>query len=50
VVGGFVEQQQIRPGQQQLAQSDPTPLASGKMSHRLVRRRAPQGIHGLFKL
>ena len=35
VVGRLVEQQQVRLGQQQLAQRHPAPLTAGEMRHRL---------------
>ena len=50
VVGRLVEQQQVRLGQQQLAQRHPAPLTAGQMRHRLVGRRAAQRVHRLLEL
>ncbi len=50
VVGGLVEQQQVGLAQQQLAQRHATPLTTGQMGHRVVRRRAAQRVHRLLEL
>ena len=50
VVGRLVEQQQVRLGQQQLAQRHPAALTAGQMGHRLVGRRAAQRVHRLLEL
>ncbi len=50
VVGGLVEQQQVRLAQQQLAQRDATLLTTGQVGDRLVGRRATQRVHGLLQL
>ncbi|CQD24447.1 hypothetical protein BN970_06452 [Mycolicibacterium conceptionense] len=50
VVGGLVEQQQIRLAQQQLAQRDAAALTTGEVGDRLVGRRAAQRVHGLLEL
>ena len=50
VVGRLVEKQQVRLGQQQLAQRHPAALAAGQVGHRLVGRRAAQRVHGLLEL
>ena len=50
VVGRLVEQQQVGLGQQQLAQRDAAPLATGQVGDRLVRRRAAQRVHRLLEL
>jgi hypothetical protein len=47
MVGGLVEEQEVRLLEQQLAQRDATALAPGEVVDHLVRRGAPQGIHGL---
>jgi hypothetical protein len=49
VVGGFVEQQDVRLFQQQAAKGHPAPLPTGDDVHRRVTRRAAQGIHGHFQ-
>ena len=48
VVGGLVEQQEVRLLEQQLAQRDSAPLATGEVGDRLVARRAPQRVHRLL--
>ena len=50
VVGGFVQQQQVRLLEQQLAQRHTTALTTGEHLHIRVRRRAPQRVHGLLEL
>ena len=50
VVGGLVQQQQVRLGQQQLAQRDPAALSPGQHGHIGIRGRAAQCVHGLLKL
>ncbi len=50
MVGGLVEQQQIRSLKQQLAQCHTTALATGAHAHRRIRIRALQRIHGLLEL
>ena len=50
VVGGLVEQQQVRLGQQQLGQGDAAALTAGKVGDRRVGRRAAQRLHGLLDL
>ena len=49
VVGGLVEQQQGGLLQQQLAQRDPTALATGEVVDQLLRGRAAQGVHRLVE-
>ncbi len=46
VVGRLVEQQQIRPLQEHLAQGHPPPLAARQLVDVRIRRRQAQGIHG----
>src|SRR5829696_4080117 len=48
VVGGLVEQQQVRRLEQQLAQRDATALATGQDGDVGVARRAAQRVHGLL--
>ena len=50
VVGGLVEQQQVGLLQEQLAEGDPAPLATGQGRHVGVRRRAAQRVHRLLEL
>ncbi len=50
MVGGLVEQQQVRLAQQQLAQRDATALTTGEVGDRLVGRRAAQRVHRLLEL
>ena len=50
MVGGLVEQQQIRSLKQQLAQCHTTALATGAHAHRRIRIRALQSVHGLLEL
>ena len=50
VVGGLVEQQQVRLGQQQPAQRDPALLPAGQAGDLGVGRRAAQRVHGLLDL
>ncbi len=50
VVRGLVQQQQVRLLQQQPAQGDPAPLATGQHSDVRIGSRAAQGIHGLLEL
>jgi len=50
MVGGFVQQQQVRLAQEQLAQGHPPFFTPRKIFYAAVRRRAPQGLHGHFDL
>ena len=50
VVGGLVEQQQVGLLQEQLAQGDPAPLATGQGRDVGVGRRAAQRVHRLLEL
>ena len=50
VVGGLVQQQQVRCLQQQLAQGHAAALTTGQVLDLGVRRRAAQGVHGLLEL
>ena len=50
VVGGLIEQEQVGLLQEQLAQRHAATLTPGEDSDIGVRRRAPQGIHGLLQL
>ena len=50
VVGGLVEQQQVRGLKQQLAQGHTAALATGAHVDRGVRVRALQGVHRLLEL
>ena len=50
VVGGLIEQQQVRLGQQQPAQRDPALLPAGQAGDLGVGRRAAQRVHGLLDL
>jgi hypothetical protein len=50
VVGGLVEQQQVRLGQQQPAQRHPALLPAGQAGDLGVGRRAAQRVHGLLDL
>ncbi len=49
VVGGFVQQQDVRALQQQAAQGHATALAAGDDRHRRVAGGAAQGVHGHFE-
>uniref|UniRef100_A0A6J7PBT6 Unannotated protein n=1 Tax=freshwater metagenome TaxID=449393 RepID=A0A6J7PBT6_9ZZZZ len=46
VVGGLVEQEQIRAGEQQATQGNPASLATGERGHVGVVGWAPKGVHG----
>ena len=46
VVGGLVEEQEIRLGQEQPAQGHPTPFSARERGHVGVARRQPEGVHG----
>ena len=50
VVRRLVEQQQVRLGEQELSQRYTTALATRKVGHRGVGRRAAQSFHGLLDL
>ena len=50
VVGGLVEQEEVRLLQQQLAQRDAALLATGEVCDRLVPRGRAQGVHRLLEL
>lgn len=50
VVGGLVEQEQVRGLDQQLAERDTALLATGEVDDRPVAGRAAQGVHGLLQL
>ena len=50
VVGGLVEQQQVWPLQQQLAQGDSAALTAGQHGDIGIRRRAAQCVHRLLEL
>ena len=50
VVGGLVQQQDIRLGQQQPGESHAPAFAAGKHLDWRIRRRAAQGIHGQFQV
>ena len=50
VVRRLVEQEQVRPAQQELAQRHAAPLAPGQVHDRKVRRRAAQCVHRLLEL
>ena len=50
MVGGFVQQQDVRFGQQQPGQGHPPAFAAGEHPHRHIRRRAAQGVHGQLKV
>ena len=50
VVGGLVEQQQVRLLQQELAQRDAAALTTGEQGDVGVGGRAAQCVHGLFQL
>ena len=50
MVGGLVQQQQVRLVQQQLAQRDAALLAAREMGHLGVVGRTDQGVHGLIDL
>src|SRR4051794_39606305 len=50
VVGGLVEQQQVRLLQQQPGQGDAALLATGQVRDRGVARRGAQRLHGLLEL
>ena len=45
MVGGLVEQQQIRSTQQQLAERDAPPFAARQRGHRRIPRRAAERVH-----
>ena len=45
MVGRLVQQQQVRPGEQQAAERHPPPLATGKRRRVRVARRAAQRVH-----
>ncbi|OPY17054.1 MAG: hypothetical protein A4E69_00063 [Syntrophus sp. PtaB.Bin138] len=49
VVGGFVEEQDVGPLQEEAAEGHPPPLAAGENLHGGVSRRAAQGVHGHFQ-
>ena len=49
MVGGFVQQQDVRGLQQQAAQGHAAALAAGDFVHGHVGRRAAQGVHGHFQ-
>ena len=46
MVGGLVEQQQVRPLEEQPAEGHPAALAARELVDVGVRRRQPQGVHG----
>ena len=46
MVGGLVEEEQVGPGQEQAAQSDPTALAARQGPHVGLARREPERVHG----
>ena len=50
MVGGLVEQQEVRLLEQQPAERDPAPLAAGERRHVGVVGRAAQRVHGLIDL
>src|SRR4051794_29096582 len=50
VVGGLVEEQQIRLLQQEAAERDPALLTTGQVRDGRVARRGPQGVHRLLEL
>ena len=45
MVGRLVEQQHVRPGEQQPGERDAPPLAAGQGGHAVLRRRAAQRVH-----
>ena len=49
MVGGFVQQQDVRGLQQQAAQGHAAAFATGDLVHGHVGRRAAQGVHGHFQ-
>lgn len=50
VVGGLVEEEQVRGLDEQLAECDAALLATGEVDDRPVAGRAAQGVHGLLQL
>ena len=50
VVGGLVQQQQVRLGQQELTERHPAALATGQLCDGRIRRRAAQRVHRLLEL
>ena len=49
MVGGFVQQQDVRGLQQQAAKGDTAPFAAGNPVDGHIRGRTTQGVHGHFK-
>ena len=50
VVGGLVEEQQLRLGEEELAERDAALLAAGQRVHGRLVRRAAERVHGLVDL
>ena len=50
VVGGLVEEQQVRLLEQELAECDAAALTTGEQGDVGFRRRAAEGVHGLLEL
>ncbi len=50
VIGWLVEQQQVRPLEENLAEGDATALAAGKGGGHGIGRRQPHGVHGDFNV
>ena len=48
MVRRLVEEQQIGMGQEQAAERDAAPLATGELGDIGVARRQPQGVHGVL--
>jgi hypothetical protein len=46
VVGGLVQEQQVRPGQKEAAQGHTTPLTTGELGDVGIPRRQSEGVHG----
>lgn len=50
VVGGLIEEEQIRSLEEKLAQCHTTPFATGEHTDRGIWRRTPQRVHRLLQL